>query len=190
MQGECDAVEMLDPLKLACAISILCVAGCIESQTGDPTGNDEGTPLDTSTGDTSTSSTSATTSNPTTSTTSGPDETSTNAETTTIAETSESSSGAETSEGSSSESGTTGEVAVCDPHRTDDACWACTRDSCCDALEACYDDPDCTCYVDCVSAGTEPVTCFTETCMLMMMPPGLADLQGCQYKTCGDPCPP
>lgn len=165
------------------------LAACIESQTGDPTGNDEGTPLDTSTGD-ATSSTSATTTNPTTSTTSGPDETSTDAETTTLAESSETSSGDTTSAGSSSESGTTGGVAVCDPHRTDDACWMCTRDACCAALETCYEDADCTCYVECVAAGTEPVTCFTETCMLMMMPAGLQDLQNCQYESCGDPCPP
>lgn len=171
-------------------MAVAVLGACNTTKTG-PTGNDEGSPLESSTsGDDTTTDTPTT--NSTSSSTSEPNDTSGGASTTEGGDTSGSSSGAATTEGSttSSDESSTGGVAVCDPHRADDECWACTRETCCDELETCYADPDCTCYADCVSAGTEPVTCFTETCMLMMMPAGLADLQNCQYQDCADPCPP
>jgi hypothetical protein len=58
--------------------------------------------------------------------------------------------------GSSGGDSSTGEpVDPCAPAADDTDCDSCMKDTCCDQLTACADDPECVCFQDC-AAGMDP----------------------------------
>jgi hypothetical protein len=58
------------------------------------------------------------------------------------------------------------------------ACEICLAESCCEQLMACESSESCTCMVDCVDEGSEPIACLLQ-CEL-----DLPDLAYTQFSTC------
>jgi hypothetical protein len=91
--------------------------------------------------------------------------------------------------------GTTAGVGVCDPEDDDDDCAMCTKDMCCDELEACIDvDANCGCVLDCLAPMEDPGIPEATQCSMdcganfEMIAPSLIAIQGCQAGMCAKPC--
>ena len=85
------------------------------------------------------------------------------------------------------QSGTTGGPAdLCAPDPEDTACYACTKEMCCEDYAACAVDPDCLCAVDCTLAGGDPFGCV-EQCNNPRVPPAM-NLGVCMGTTCAVDC--
>ncbi len=79
-----------------------------------------------------------------------------------------------------------GSNAACEPDADDDECSMCLKTSCCDQLQACRDDSDCNCIIDCLDEMGTGIAglpeCQTE-CEVKMLPKAAIPLSGCQ-NTC------
>lgn len=57
------------------------------------------------------------------------------------------------------DTGGPGPPPACEPHMDDGPCVSCLRFGCCSALQACMNDPECTCFFNCVNADNDPLQC-------------------------------
>jgi hypothetical protein len=86
----------------------------------------------------------------------------------------------------------TGTTDVCEPAKTDDECYACQKENCCDAMTMCVEaDPNCACVLDCLAALEDPGPAEADSCAeecdadyLMIVPP-LMMLAVCESEMCG-----
>ena len=152
--------------------------------TGDPTGNPTSSPTGNPTGDPTGDDT--TSGNPTTGV--GTDETAGVTEDTGPADSTGPGETGATETGVDTEA-----VDVCAPDGDDDECAMCTKDMCCDELNACVDaDPNCACVLDCLSMIPNPQPADAMACADdcganfagILMP--LLAIQTCQMGC--DPC--
>jgi hypothetical protein len=97
---------------------------------------------------------------------------------------------------SGTDSGSTGGGDACAPDGADDMCVMCTKDMCCDQLQACADDPDCACVLDCLSQFEMPGIGEAMTCagpdncnvdFLSVAIPLMA-IDTCRQMSCMDQC--
>lgn len=79
--------------------------------------------------------------------------------------------------------------AACQPAAEDDACVTCTKDSCCDELDACLANEDCLCVSLCLAEGEQDLNaCATETCELEAVPDEATAMLTCAALSCTAEC--
>jgi hypothetical protein len=76
----------------------------------------------------------------------------------------------------------------CDPAPADGECVSCAKTSCCAEYSACAGDPNCVCWIDCLSSGnTVPICSLPEHCDSAE---GVAEAAAaCLDNTCQAQCP-
>ena len=77
---------------------------------------------------------------------------------------------------------------VCAPNPTDAECTACSKTNCCSQLQACSNDADCQCYMNCVYQGADPFGCGTQCAVDLFAPGPVGDLVSCSAGPCGAAC--
>jgi pentapeptide MXKDX repeat protein len=83
----------------------------------------------------------------------------------------------------------TGGNPACEPEGDDDKCSMCLKDMCCDQLQACRDNAECSCIIDCLDemgGGVENLPACQKECRVEGLPPGGLELQMCQGTMCAD----
>jgi hypothetical protein len=75
---------------------------------------------------------------------------------------------------------------VCELDPLDDACTACARAECCDAVEACFADSACACIGQCVLQGDGTPPECAETCGAALPWRLLSPIQSCVDAGCGE----
>ncbi len=93
----------------------------------------------------------------------------------------------DTTDGTDTTDTTDTEGGACDPAPGDDECTSCNKESCCDAIEACAADEDCTCMSECVNDGGNFFQCGQQ-CGVMGPNQTLQELFGCTQQFCGQAC--
>jgi hypothetical protein len=81
---------------------------------------------------------------------------------------------------------------VCEPAATDDECYACQKENCCNAMTMCVEaEPNCACVLDCMGALDDPGPAEAQTCAdecdadFDPLAPSLIMLAQCRGEMCG-----
>ena len=93
------------------------------------------------------------------------------------------SSGSGSSTSSSSSSG--GGSNLCDPDPNDHVCIDCAKTACCQQIEACLQDTDCSCFLNCAQANGTQLECFLQCGFPAQV---LTDLLSCAGQACANEC--
>ena len=75
-----------------------------------------------------------------------------------------------------------GEVCMMQPG--DNACIGCARGSCCTQVEACSNDAQCSCLLQCFTDNCDPIACL----QLCGQNPAVNELVMCATDSCGEQC--